>query len=66
MTNRITERETNVVAIVKGDERYLFMFRDEHMDQAVRACGRWASDDDLSFTWYDAAVACQKMRQAKQ
>ena len=34
--------------------------------QALRALGRHASNPELSFTWYDAAVLSQKIRQTGQ
>ena len=32
----------------------------------LRVLGRYASNPDLSFTWYDAAVLSQKIRQEAQ
>ena len=31
--------------------------------EALRTLGRYASNQELSFTWYDAAVLSQKIRQ---
>ena len=54
--------DINVLALVKGEERYVFLFNDETRAEALRTLGRFASDPDLSFTWYDAAVLSQKVR----
>lgn len=55
--------EINVLALVKGEERYVFLFSDERRAEALRTLGRFASNPELSFTWYDAAVLSQKVRQ---
>ncbi len=52
----------NVVALVKGNERYIFLFDNESEESMLRTLGRFASDSELSFTWYDAAVLSQKVR----
>ena len=57
-------QDVNVVALVKGDERYLFLFSDEQKGETLRTLGKYASDPELSFSWYDAAVLCQKVRRA--
>ena len=53
----------NVLALVKGEEKYIFLFNDENRKTTLRQLGRYASNPDLSFTWYDAAVMSQKVRQ---
>ena len=60
----MNEDDINVLALVKGNERYIFLFDDSQRAQALRTLGRYASDPELSFTWYDAAVLSQKVRQA--
>jgi hypothetical protein len=59
-------QDINVLALVKGAERYIFLFDDEHRSEALRTLGRFASNPDLSFTWYDAAVLSQKIRQTAE
>ncbi|NOY40584.1 MAG: hypothetical protein GXP26_01935 [Planctomycetes bacterium] len=54
----------NVLALVKGRERYIFLYDDTQRAEALRTLGRFASSNELSFTWYDAAVLSQKVRQA--
>jgi len=56
-------RDLNVLALVKGEERYVFLFDDGNRAEALRTLGRFASNPELSFTWYDAAVLSQKIRQ---
>jgi len=55
-------KEVNVLALVKGDEQYLFLFDDSNRVETLRLLGRYAADPDLSFSWYDAAVLSQKIR----
>jgi hypothetical protein len=55
--------EINVLALVKGSERYIFLYDDENRRETLRTLGRYASRSDLSFSWYDAAVLSQKVRQ---
>jgi len=60
------EPEINVLALVKGTERYVFLYDDAHRADTLRTFGRYASDPELSFTWYDAATLSQKIRQDAQ
>lgn len=56
-------QDINVLALVKGEERYVFLYDDASRAEALRVLGRYASNPELSFTWYDAAVLSQKIRQ---
>jgi len=56
-------QDINVLALVKGAERYIFLYDDESRAETLRVLGRYASNPELSFTWYDAAVLSQKIRQ---
>ena len=55
--------DINVLALVKGAERYVFLYDDSSRAETLRVLGRFASNPELSFTWYDAAVLSQKIRQ---
>jgi hypothetical protein len=56
-------QDINVLALVKGEERYVFLYDDASRAETLRVLGRFASNPELSFTWYDAAVLSQKIRQ---
>jgi hypothetical protein len=56
-------QDINVLALVKGKERYVFLYDDASRAETLRTLGRYASNPELSFTWYDAAVLSQKIRQ---
>ena len=60
------DQDINVLALVKGSERYVFLYDDASRAETLRILGRYASNPDLSFTWYDAAVLSQKIRQESQ
>ena len=60
-------QDINVLALVKGEERYIFLFDDEH--RSPKPCERSAAlprNPELSFSWYDAAVLSQRIRQTAQ
>ena len=48
-------QDINVLALVKGAERYVFLYDDASRAETLRTLGRYASNPELSFTWYDAA-----------
>ena len=56
------QKEINVLALVKGNERYVFLYDDTSRAETLRTLGRYASNGELSFSWYDAAVLSQKVR----
>ena len=55
-------KDINVIALVKGEERYIFLYDEKSRSEALRTLGRYASNSELSFSWYDAAVLSQKIR----
>lgn len=59
-------KDINVVALVKGEERYIFLFNDQKRSETLRTLGRYASNSRLSFSWHDAAVLSQKVRNSAQ
>lgn len=54
-------RSINVLALIKGEERYVFLFDDADADQLLQTLGQYAADPELSFSWYDAAVMSQRV-----
>jgi len=51
----------------KGEEYYIFVYGnyEENRKEILRLLGRFASNPQLSFTWYDAAVLSQKIRRQR-
>lgn len=60
--NRTRITKTKTVAIVKGTERYVFVFDDAHRGECLRMLGKFASNHELSFDWYDAARLAAAVR----
>lgn len=58
--------DINVLALVKGKERYVFLYNDSNRSKTLRVLGRYASNAELSFSWYDAAVLSQKIRKQQE
>ena len=59
-------REMNVLALVKDEERFIYLYDEDSTDTLLQTLGQHAADKDLSFTWYDAAVLSQKVRRLKE
>jgi len=62
----VSQQDINVLALVKGEERYVFLYDDSSRAETLRTLGRYASDPELSMTWYDAAVLSQKVRKTAE
>lgn len=61
---QFVSQDINVVALIKGKERYIFLFDDAHKAEALHTLSRFACNPELSFTWFDAAVLSHKIRHA--
>lgn len=62
MYNRITDETIDVTALVRPDgERFVLLYTHRTRAEALRTLGRWASNPELGFTWYDAAVLSGKI-----
>ena len=58
------QNEVNVLALVKGEERFVFLFDDDNRDESLRQLARFAANPDLDFTWYDAAMLSRALLRA--
>ena len=58
------DQDINLVALCKGEEKYVFLYDDARATQVLQQLAKFASDPSLSFTWYDAAVLGQKVRKS--
>jgi hypothetical protein len=56
-------RELNVLALIKGDERYVFVYDDDSRASLIDAFRDQAADPALSLNWFDAAVLTEKARE---
>lgn len=55
--------ELNVLALIKGQDKYVFLFNDANRVETLRMLGRYAADPELNFSWYDAAMLSQRIRE---
>ena len=62
----MSDQDINVLALVKGEERYVFLYDDASRAETLRTLGKFASNPELSMTWYDAAVLSQKVRNEQE
>jgi hypothetical protein len=53
-------RELNILALIKGHERYVFVYDDASRDLLLDTFRDQAADPRLSFSWFDAAVLTDK------
>jgi hypothetical protein len=56
-------REFNVLALIKGEERYVYVYDDASRAPLLEAFRAQAADPDLSLNWFDAAVLTRKARE---
>lgn len=56
--------EMSIAILSKGNEKYVFLYHDETKEQAIQMLWRFASNPELSFNWYDAAILCDRIRKA--
>jgi hypothetical protein len=55
--------ELNVLALVKGTERYVFVYDDRSQAALLNAFRDQAADPRLSLSWFDATVLGRKARE---
>ena len=47
--------DIHILALVKGDDRYFWLWRDSEKREVIRRIGRAASNPELSISWQDSA-----------
>jgi hypothetical protein len=57
-----TTRDARVFTLVKGSERYVFIFDEANRAEILQQIRRLAANPELGFTWYDATVVSQRVR----
>jgi hypothetical protein len=59
--------ELNVLVLLKGSERYIYVYDDCSQAALLEAIREQAADPRLSLSWFDASVlarkACEQVRQ---
>jgi hypothetical protein len=59
-------REYNVLALIKGRERYVFVYDDDSRQPLLDALRDQAADPRLSLSWFDANVLTEKAREQER
>ncbi|MEQ9406087.1 MAG: hypothetical protein RIK87_00105 [Fuerstiella sp.] len=52
----------NVLALVRDEHRFVFLYDDTSVDTLLATLSDYASDPDMAFNWHDAAVLAQRVR----
>ncbi len=55
--------EFNVLALVKGDERFVYIYDDVSRISLIDSFRDRAADPNLNFSWFDAVVLTEKARE---
>jgi hypothetical protein len=56
-------QELNILALIKGEERYVFIYDDDSRAELINAFRDQAADPGLTLSWFDAAVLTEKARE---
>lgn len=56
-------RELNVLALIKGAERFIFVYDDDSRDALIADIRDKAADPAVPISWFDAAVLTQRVRE---
>ena len=54
--------ELSVLALIRGKERFVYVYDDASREDLVAAIRAQAADPALSLSWYDAAVLVDRAR----
>ena len=57
---------TNLITLIRGNDRYAWIYDDESTSELLRDIGRTASNPMLNFTWYDAEKLSQVVQERKK
>lgn len=55
-------QELNILALIKGDERYIFVYDDESRDALINDIRDKAASPSNRINWFDAAVLTERIR----
>ena len=56
-------REFNVLALIKDEERYVYVYDDESRETLLQLLQDQAADPVLTLNWFDAAVLTRKAQE---
>jgi hypothetical protein len=55
-------QELNVLALFKGNERFIFVYDDESRDELIDTIRNTAANPRTPINWHDAAVLTERAR----
>lgn len=55
-------RAVNLLAMVRDEHRFVFLYDDSSIETLLATLSDYASDPELEFSWYDAAMMAQRVR----
>jgi hypothetical protein len=55
-------QELNVLALIKGEERFIFVYDDESKETLIDDIRHKAADPAVALNWFDAAVLTERVR----
>jgi len=58
-------KRVKVLAVPRGAEVYVVVYRPDQVDQAANVLARWAADSELSFDWGDACWAGRMLNEER-
>lgn len=56
-------QELNILALVKGNEHYIYVYDDDSRSQLIDVFRDQAADPGTNFNWFDASVMTEKARE---
>jgi hypothetical protein len=59
----LMSRAVNVLALVRDGQKYVFLYDDNSIETVLAQLAEFADDPELDFTWYDAAMLTERVRQ---
>lgn len=60
------QHELSVLALIRGTERFVYVYDDESREALVEAIRSQAADPAVRLSWYDAAVLTERARRQAQ
>ena len=60
------QHELSVLALIRGKERYIYVYDDDSRDELIEAIRAQAASPTVSLSWYDAAVLAERARRQAQ
>jgi hypothetical protein len=55
-------RELNVLALFKGEERYIFVYDEESREALINDIRHKAADPTITLNWFDASILTERIR----